>query len=69
VASNVISAGTLLIAGAVVSCTISLRVQDNGRTADGGIDTSAPATVSLTVTEVNDASVANADSLSAVAEA
>ena len=35
--------------------TITLVLQDNGGTADGGVDTSAPQTFTITVTAVNDA--------------
>ncbi|UXI69274.1 tandem-95 repeat protein [Tahibacter amnicola] len=37
------------------SATITLVLQDNGGTAGGGVDTSAPQTVTITVTPVNDA--------------
>ena len=34
---------------------VTVQVQDNGGTANGGVDTSAPQTVTITVTAVNDA--------------
>ena len=37
------------------TATISVRAQDNGGTANGGIDTSAPQTFAINVTAVNDA--------------
>jgi hypothetical protein len=54
VASN----GTLtytLAANANGSATITVVAQDNGGTANGGVDTSAPQTSTITVTAVNDA--------------
>ena len=54
VASN----GTLTYtpaANASGSATITLVLQDNGGTAGGGVDTSAPQTFTITVTAVNDA--------------
>ncbi|MFO1351233.1 MAG: Ig-like domain-containing protein [Gammaproteobacteria bacterium] len=36
------------------SATITLRVQDNGGTANGGVDTSAPQSFTINVTPVND---------------
>ncbi len=41
---------------------ISVRLHDNGGTANGGVDTSAPQTFTITVTPVNDAPIANNDS-------
>ncbi|HXX61872.1 MAG TPA: cell wall-binding repeat-containing protein, partial [Candidatus Sulfotelmatobacter sp.] len=41
--------------------TITVRVQDNGGTANGGVDLSAPQTFTITVTPVNDAPTANGD--------
>ncbi|MBL8311372.1 MAG: tandem-95 repeat protein [Burkholderiales bacterium] len=37
------------------SATITVRVQDNGGTANGGVDTSAASTLTINVTPVNDA--------------
>ena len=37
------------------TATITLELQDNGGTADGGVDTSAPVSFTITVTPVNDA--------------
>ncbi len=37
------------------SATITVRVQDNGGTANGGTDTSTPSTLTINVTPVNDA--------------
>ena len=42
-------------AGAVGTATITLTLQDNGGTANGGVDTSAPQTFTITITDVNDA--------------
>ena len=42
-------------ANAVGTATITLTLQDNGGTANGGVDTSAPQTFTITVTGVNDA--------------
>jgi hypothetical protein len=36
------------------SATVTVRIHDNGGTANGGVDTSAPQTFSITVTPVND---------------
>jgi VCBS repeat-containing protein len=41
--------------GASGSATITLTLQDNGGTANGGVDTSAPQTFTITVTPVNQA--------------
>ena len=35
--------------------TVTVPLQDNGGTANGGVDTSAPQTFTITVTAVNDA--------------
>jgi len=51
------SNGTLIYtpaANASGSATITITAQDNGGTANGGIDTSAPQTSSITITAVND---------------
>ncbi|MES2933470.1 MAG: Ig-like domain repeat protein [Pseudomonadota bacterium] len=40
--------------------TVSVQIHDNGGTANGGVDTSAVQTFTITVTPVNDAPVANA---------
>jgi hypothetical protein len=37
------------------AATVSVKAQDNGGTADGGVDTSAPQTFTITVNPVNDA--------------
>ena len=37
------------------SATVTVRLHDNGGTANGGVDTSAPQTFTITVTPVNDA--------------
>ena len=39
------------------TATITVALQDNGGTANGGVDTSAPQTFTITVTPVNDAPV------------
>jgi CSLREA domain-containing protein len=44
-----------LAANANGSATITLVLKDNGGTANGGVDTSAPQTFTITVTPVNDA--------------
>src|SRR5581483_3722553 len=49
------------------SATVTVRAKDDGGTANGGNDSSAPLTFTITVTPVNDPPVARADS-SAVAE-
>ena len=36
------------------SATVTVRAQDNGGTANGGVDTSGPQTFTITVTAVND---------------
>jgi hypothetical protein len=41
---------------------VTVRVQDNGATANGGVDTSAAQTFTISVTAVNDAPVPTADS-------
>src|SRR6185436_6575205 len=43
------------------SATVTVRLHDNGGTAGGGVDTSAPQTFTITITPVNDAPVAFAD--------
>jgi VCBS repeat-containing protein len=48
------------------TATISLVVRDSGGTANGGVDTSAVQTFTITVTPVNDASVAVNDSYSVI---
>jgi hypothetical protein len=58
VAPTVSSAGTLSYtpaANANGSATITLVAQDNGGTANGGVDTSAPQSFTITVAAVNDA--------------
>jgi large repetitive protein len=57
-APAVSSTGTLtftLAPGQVGSATITLTLSDNGGTANGGVDTTAPQTFTITVTGVNDA--------------
>ena len=44
--------------------TVTVRLRDNGGTAGGGMDTSAPQTFTITITAVNDAPVATADAYS-----
>ena len=44
------------------SASVTVRARDDGGVADGGSDTSAPQTFSITVTNVNDAPTAVADS-------
>lgn len=64
-------AGTLTFqpaADANGSAVLTIRVQDNGGTANGGIDTSPPQTFSIIVTPVNDPPVAIGDSLYAHSE-
>jgi hypothetical protein len=58
VAPAVSAAGVLTFtpkADASGAATITLRLHDDGGTAGGGVDTSAPATFTITVTPVNDA--------------
>ena len=58
VAPAVSSTGTLTYTtapNASGTATITLVLQDNGGTANGGVDTSAPQTFTITVTAVNDA--------------
>jgi hypothetical protein len=58
VAPAVAANGTLTYtpaANAFGSANITLVLQDNGGTANGGVDTSAPQSVTITVTPVNDA--------------
>ncbi len=55
------STGTLTYtpaANANGSATITLRLQDNGGTANGGVDTSAAQNFTITVNPVNDPPVA-----------
>lgn len=50
--------GTLIYtpaAGVIGTATITLQLQDNGGTADGGVDTSAPQTFTISINNVNDA--------------
>src|SRR6185295_16833825 len=44
--------------------SVTVRVHDNGGTANGGVDTSAPQTFTITVTAVNDAPVASDQAVS-----
>ncbi|HOV50655.1 MAG TPA: Ig-like domain-containing protein, partial [Candidatus Cryosericum sp.] len=50
------------------SATITVILQDNGGTANGGIDTSVPQTFTISVTPVNDAPVVSAPPLVATLE-
>jgi VCBS repeat-containing protein len=62
---SISSNGTLTytsVANASGSATVTVTVQDNGGTANGGVDTSASQTFTITVTPVNDTPVANNDS-------
>jgi uncharacterized repeat protein (TIGR01451 family) len=43
------------------SATVTVRIHDDGGTANGGVDTSAPQTFTITVTAVNDAPVVTND--------
>jgi hypothetical protein len=43
------------------AATVTVRLKDNGGTANGGVDTSAAQTFTITVTPVNDAPLANND--------
>ncbi len=66
VAPAISPAGTLTFqpaANASGLAEVTVRVQDNGGTANGGIDTSPPQTFFITVTPVNDPPVAIGDSL------
>src|SRR5262249_53261005 len=45
------------------SAIVTVRVHDNGGVANGGVDTSAPQTFTITVTAVNDAPTANDQSV------
>ena len=48
------------------TATVSVRGRDDGGTANGGVDTSAAQTFTITMTPVDDAPVANADAATAV---
>ena len=66
VAPIISSAGALTFqpaANAYGSALVTVRIQDNGGTANGGIDTSPPQTFTIAVTPVNDPPVAVADSI------
>ncbi|MEO0018070.1 MAG: hypothetical protein RLZZ522_1353, partial [Verrucomicrobiota bacterium] len=66
VAPAVSPVGTLTFqpaADAHGSATVSVRVRDNGGTANGGVDISLPQTFTITVTPVNDSPVAENDSV------
>jgi hypothetical protein len=58
--SGVLSFATL--ANHTGSATVTVYLQDNGGTANGGVDTSASVTFSITITHTNVAPVANNDS-------
>src|SRR5207253_1803461 len=45
------------------SATVTVQIHDDGGTSNGGVDTSLPQTFTITVTAVNDAPVANAQSV------
>src|SRR3989442_380717 len=47
-------------AGATGAATVTVQLHDNGGAANGGVDTSAPQTLTITVTAVNRAPAANA---------
>ena len=46
------------------SAIVTVRIHDNGGTADGGVDTSAAQTFTITITAVNDAPTATGDAYS-----
>src|SRR5207247_1362962 len=50
------------------SATITLVSKDNGGTANGGVDTSAPQTFTITITAVNHAPVADAQTVTTLEE-
>lgn len=54
--------------GVIGTSTITLQLQDNGGTADGGIDTSAPQTFTISINNVNDAPVFTAGPAQTVLE-
>ncbi|HUK36460.1 MAG TPA: Ig-like domain-containing protein, partial [Vicinamibacterales bacterium] len=64
------SGGTLTFTTAVAAPTttvhVSVSAHDNGGTANGGIDTSAPQTFAINVTHVNQPPAANNDSFDAI---
>ncbi|MCA8988264.1 MAG: tandem-95 repeat protein, partial [Planctomycetaceae bacterium] len=43
------------------SATLTIVLHDDGGTANGGVDTSSPATITITINPINDAPVATAD--------
>src|SRR3989442_5726221 len=56
--SAVSATGTLTFtpaAGATGAATVTVQLHDNGGTANGGVDTSAAQTLTISVTAVNDA--------------
>lgn len=55
-------------ANASGSASFQLRVRDNGGTASGGIDTSAPQTITISVTAVNDAPAVSVASIPTIME-
>jgi VCBS repeat-containing protein len=62
--------GTLTYTGAANKyglATVSVKIVDNGGTANGGVDTSATQTFTITITPVNDAPVAAAKAFTAQA--
>src|SRR5256712_77559 len=50
-------------AGATGAATVTVQLHDNGGVANGGVDTSAPQTLTITITAVNRAPVANAQAV------
>src|SRR5438552_10672266 len=50
------------------SATVTVQLHDNGGTANGGADTSAPQTFTITVTAVNHAPVATAQTATTLEE-
>jgi Bacterial Ig domain/Immunoglobulin I-set domain/Immunoglobulin domain len=69
VAPTISSDGTLAFtpgANANGSAIVTVRVQDDGGTANGGIDTSAPQTFVITVEAINDPPVAISQSLTVI---
>jgi hypothetical protein len=62
---SIASNGTLtftLAPNAFGSAIVTVSLSDNGGTANGGVDTSAPVTFTITVNAINDAPTAGADS-------
>jgi VCBS repeat-containing protein len=55
-------------ANAQGSATVTVTLRDDGGTADGGVDSSAPQTFAITVSPINDAPTATADGYSTAEE-